>query len=102
MAQREEIIDLVAGGGLDLVTPPISMRPGACIGAENYECVKQGYARMRGYERYSGKSKPSTATYYLLEFEGGTGEILAGDIVGGSIADVKLTALEDAVLLVQY
>ena len=56
------------GGGLDLVTPPISLKPGvARSGAVNFECgVNGGYALIEGYERFSGKARPSDATYSIL------------------------------------
>jgi hypothetical protein len=56
------------GGGLDLVTPPIQLKPGMVRdGALNFECgVNGGYTRIKGYERYSGKPRPSDATYYTL------------------------------------
>lgn len=38
------------GGGLDLVTPPRQLKPGAAMAAINYECpVTGGYRRIDGY-----------------------------------------------------
>lgn len=38
------------GGGLDLVTPPRQLNPGAAVAAINYECpVTGGYRRIDGY-----------------------------------------------------
>ncbi len=37
-------------GGIDLVTPPAQLAPGACLSAVNYECpVTGGYKRIEGY-----------------------------------------------------
>lgn len=39
-------------GGIDLVTPPVQLYPGACLFAVNYECpVTGGYRRIDGYEQ---------------------------------------------------
>jgi hypothetical protein len=46
-------------GGLDLVTPQVSMPPGRVISALNYEPDTNGYTSTAGYERYSGKPSPS-------------------------------------------
>ncbi len=52
-------------GGLDLVTPPQSVDPGFALAMSNFECwYNGGYRRVDGYERFSGKSKPSAATMY--------------------------------------
>lgn len=38
------------GGGIDLVTPPAQLSPGACLYAVNYECpTTGGYKRIEGY-----------------------------------------------------
>lgn len=37
-------------GGIDLVTPPVQLPPGACLYAVNYDCpVTGGYRRIEGY-----------------------------------------------------
>ncbi len=54
-------------GGLDLVTPPVEMTNGALRSASNVEIgINGGYARLGGYERFSGQLKPSAATYAIL------------------------------------
>ena len=45
-------------GGLDLVTPPIAMKPGKAVAAVNYESDMTGYSRIQGYERYDGRPSP--------------------------------------------
>ncbi len=50
-------------GGLDQVTPPIQMFEGGLRYGVNVEIgVHGGYATCAGYERYSGKTRPSSAT----------------------------------------
>lgn len=60
--------DLVAlAGGLDQITPTLSLKPGVCRDSVNFECLEfGGYGRIGGYERYSGQPKPSAALYFLL------------------------------------
>lgn len=54
-------------GGLDLVTPPFSIPAGCLRSCSNVEIgVNGGYTRIAGYERYSGKAKPSDANYAVL------------------------------------
>lgn len=54
-------------GGLDLVTPTLSLKPGVARDSLNFECnVTGGYSRIAGYERFDGHTAPSTATYTIL------------------------------------
>lgn len=54
-------------GGLDLVTPPIKLGNGVLRAGLNVEIgINGGYARLGGYERFSGKTKPSAAIYSIL------------------------------------
>jgi len=49
-------------GGLDQVTPPLSIQPGRVMSSKNYEqYVEGGYRRIDGYERFDGQDKPSEA-----------------------------------------
>lgn len=55
------------GGGLDLITPTLSLKPGVLREALNFECsVTGGYTSVSGYERFDGQPSPSDATYTLL------------------------------------
>ena len=70
-------------GGLNEVTPPLSLKGGELYGVLNYEPgAKGGYRRINGYERLDGHSAPSEASYWILNFD-------AGDIkepeVGGTV-----------------
>ena len=54
-------------GGLDQITPSMSLQAGAVRYALNYEVsVAGGYSRIKGYERFDGRPSPSEAA------EGGT------------------------------
>jgi len=54
-------------GGLDLLTPAISIQPGKVIDAQNYEPeIGGGYRRIDGYERYDGRTSPSSKTYWSM------------------------------------
>lgn len=68
-------------GGLDLVTPPLSIPPGFVRKAQNYEqAINGGYSRIVGYERYDGRPSPSDATYAVLTCTI-TGTVNVGDVL---------------------
>lgn len=73
-------------GGMDLVTPAVALPPGRVIAALNYEPVASGYRRLRGFERFSGRTAPSSISdYYLINFTGGDNDVLsiaANTIIG--------------------
>lgn len=79
---QTEIIPLV--GGVDMVTPQLMVKPGKCINASNFEPdINGGYRRIKGIERFDGRSRPSEASYTIVE---GliVGPLAVGDIVYGS------------------
>jgi hypothetical protein len=50
-------------GGLDVVTPALSVDPGFALAMSNFEpWFNGGYRRVDGYERFDGRAKPSLAT----------------------------------------
>ena len=54
-------------GGLDLVTPTLSLAPGTARDALNFEAsITGGYTRIAGYERFDGRPNPSDALYGIL------------------------------------
>ena len=79
---RYELIRLA--GGLDQVTPTLSLSPGVARRAANFECsINGGYSRIGGYERFDGRPAPSSALYTLLNVTF-TGSIANGtDLTGG-------------------
>ncbi len=73
-------------GGLDLVTPPLNAIVGSLRSCANVEVgINGGYARLGGYERFSGKAKPSTATYAVLTCAI-TGSVSVGDVLTDNAA----------------
>lgn len=85
-------------GGLDLITPAIRTPAGRCIAAVNYEAHPRGYQRVDGYERFDGHTRPSDASYWVLDFDAGTDEVLEGETVTGGTSGATGVALIDAVV----
>lgn len=55
-------------GGLDLTTPSLALQPGALRDVLNYECSQSGgYARIQGYERFSGQPAPNAAIFQIVQ-----------------------------------
>lgn len=82
-------------GGLDQVTPTLSLPPGFARKAANFEAsVTGGYTRIAGYERYDGRPSPSAALYLILICTL-TGAVAVGNTVTGqtSGATGKVIAL---------
>lgn len=71
-------------GGLDLVSAAITTKPGRVIAGVNYEPAPRGYQRIDGFERFDGQTKPSEATYSVLNFDAGTATIAANATVTGA------------------
>jgi len=54
-------------GGLDLTTPALRVPAGSLAGSLNYEPdTEGGYSRIGGFERYDGRTSPSSATYQAI------------------------------------
>ena len=94
-------------GGLDQITPTLSLNPGAVRDGRNFECAptlnlqKQptgGYTRTAGYERYSGKAKPSDASYQVIQVSSFTNVPSVGQTLTGftSAATGQIIALVQA------
>lgn len=71
-------------GGLDLVTPAIQVAPGFAISCKNYESEVRGYRRVPGHERTDGRSAPSEASYWVLNYDAGSAAIAVDDVVTGA------------------
>jgi hypothetical protein len=68
-------------GGLDTETSKFSVKPGHVRAAMNlYQELNGGYRVHMGYERYSGLTKPSNATYSIL-YSTLSGAVNLGDVV---------------------
>ena len=92
---RYELIRLV--GGLDQVTPTLSLPPGVARRAANFECsINGGYSRIGGYDRFDGRPAPSSALYTLVNVTF-TGSVTDGIVLtgGGSGATGTVIATTD-------
>jgi hypothetical protein len=78
------------GGGLNLVDPPMTIKPGYALAAMNYEIgVNGGYERLGAFERFDGQDAPSDETYHVLTFRHRaalTVDLAEGEIVTGATA----------------
>lgn len=71
-------------GGEDLVSPALSINPGALMFSENYEPgIVYGYRRIDGFERSDGRPRPSAASYWVLNFDAGSADFAVADIITG-------------------
>lgn len=83
-------------GGEDLVTPQLSINPGALTFSTNYEPgLVYGYRRIDGVERCDGRPRPSDASYWIINFTAGDNEPEIGAFVQGntSTATADLSAV---------
>lgn len=90
------------GGGLDQVTPTLSLPPGVVRRAANFECsINGGYTRITGYERFSGLPSPSAANYNILVCTF-TDQVAVGQTVTGSVsgASGKVIAVTSSTLVI--
>lgn len=88
-------------GGLDQVTPTLSLPPGVARNSLNFEAsITGGYTRIAGYERFDGQAYPASATYTVLY--GSFSGVAVGDQVAGatSAATGKVLAVETGFLII--
>jgi len=75
-------------GGLDQITPTLSLTSGVVRRAANFECsLNGGYTRIAGYERFDGRPNPSDARYNVL-----TCTLTGGVAVGNTVTGYTSTA----------
>ena len=56
-------------GGLNIIDAVLSLQPGECMAANNFEVDIRGrYHRLDGYERDDGTGLPSAITYYRIPY----------------------------------
>ena len=73
------------GGGLDLSTPALSVKPGTLLDCINFTPDISGGYRLTGlYERFDGQPAPSDAEYYLLEVADESSYSAGDSLLGGS------------------
>ncbi len=70
-------------GGFDQSSSALAVKPGRLVACLNMEEVfgEQGYAFIKGYERFDGRVRPSQANYAIQPFDTGATAIAAGDTV---------------------
>lgn len=82
---RYELISL--RGGMDQVTPTLSLPSGVARRAANFECsISGGYTRVAGYERFDGRPRPSQATYIVIYMTSTGGVAVGNTVTGGTSA----------------
>jgi hypothetical protein len=89
------------GGGMDLLTPAISMPPGKVIDSQNYEPeIGGGYRRIDGFERYDGRTSPSSKLYWKAAVNL-SGVVSVGNTITGvtSAATSKVLAVVTGYLI---
>lgn len=73
------------GGGLDVVSPALSVLPGFALGMINYEpWYNGGYRRIPGFERMDGRAKPSAGTFTGFKVSTVAGLTLGVTVTGGT------------------
>ncbi len=80
-------------GGMDQVTPTLSLPPGFARRATNFEAsITGGYTRIAGYERFDGRPRPADAVYDIFQCVL-TGTVTVGNTITG------LTSAKTAVVI---
>ena len=89
-------------GGLDQVTPTLSLSPGVTRRAANFECsITGGYTRIAGYERFDGRPRPSEATYLVIYMTSIANVIVGNTVTGATTAATgKVIVIESGYLVV--
>ena len=97
---KYELIRL--GGGMDQVTPTLSLPPGVVRRAANFECsINGGYTRIAGYERYDGHARPSDATYIVIYMDSISNVNVYNTVTGGTTsATGKVIAITSGYVVV--
>jgi hypothetical protein len=84
-AEQVKTSYVALSGGEDLVSPALSINPGALMFSENYEPgIVYGYRRIDGFERSDGQPLPSDASYWIISFTAGDNEPSIGATVIGA------------------
>jgi len=73
------------GGGLDLASPALSVKPGTLLDCINFTPdINNGYRLSGLYERMDGQPAPSDAAYYMLEVADESTYSAGDSITGGT------------------
>jgi hypothetical protein len=80
-------------GGLDIMSPPVTIPPGFAIDALNFEeDVFGGYTSVAGYERYDGTQAPSASPYAILTYSA-IGTAAVGNTITGATSGATARVL---------
>lgn len=81
------------GGGLDVVSPALSVPPGRLLACLNFEPhYNDGYRRVLGYERFDGRPRPHLQTYIGFDLVDSTG-LTTGTVVTGDTSGTSGTVI---------
>jgi hypothetical protein len=81
-------------GGLDLLTPTLFLQPGFVRDAKNFEVsVNGGYTRIAGYERFDGRTSPSTASFGTLTLDA-VDNVAVGDTITGPSGNAVVAVID--------
>lgn len=88
-------------GGLDQVTPTLSLHPGALRDGLNFEVgINGGYGRIEGYERVDGRTAPSSASFVIVQVASFTNVPSVGDEISQATSGATGTvAAVDSIML---
>ena len=85
-------------GGINMVDPALSMRPGELVAANNFEVDVRGrYRRLDGYERFDGQTLPSDITIYRIPFTTGYARDSVFDAAFSTAFDMQIPSVGDLV-----
>ena len=84
---RQQLEQIVLGGGYDQVTPTLSLGPGFFRRGFNFECsINGGYTRIAGYERHDNPEFTLSEVGYQVLYAHITGPLSVGEELVGSIS----------------
>lgn len=73
------------GGGLDVVTPALSVPPGRLLTCVNFEpWFSGGYRRIDGFERFDGRPRPHLQTFTAFDVSAVEDVTLGATVTGGT------------------
>ena len=85
-------------GGVNMVDPSLTLKPGELVAANNFEIDIRGrYRRFDGYERFDGHTLPSDITFYRIPFTTGTARDSVFDMSFGTAFDMQIPSVGDLV-----
>lgn len=86
-------------GGLNIVDAALSLEPGECVAATNFECDIRGrYRRVDGYERYDGQTLPSEVVYYRVPFTQGNSLFTSFSTAFGEGFNLQIPSVGDLII----